>query len=267
MVELHLSEQNHKKMKKRFLMACLVVFTGSLIAQDHGSIIYKVTRKLETPDVSDEEKQRFSSLMAGMNTAKRQLDFKGKESVYYDITGEQEMKSSDVDASGGERVMVFKVAKNEDIYYKNLAENKYTNFKDLFGKKFLIQEDLVKYPWKLINEQKEIAGYVCMKATAVNDKGQELTAWYTPSIPISNGPDEFGGLPGLIVALDENQKERYYELESIDLTKEVNIEKPGKGDKVSKKKYDEIADKKRKEMQEMYGGKGNMIMIRTDRQE
>ena len=248
-------------------MLMAFTFLQVVYAQNQGIALYDVTRKMEAPDASDEEKQRFASLMAGMNTAQKRLDFKNGESIFYDITGEKEMSSSDVDATGGERKMVIKVAKNEDEYYKNFAENKYINKRDLFGKKFIINEAIVKYHWKMANEQQVIAGYTCMKAIAENDKGEPIVAWYTPSVAIPNGPDEYGGLPGLIVALDVNNKERYYELKSLDLGAEVTIVKPSKGDKVSKKKYDELAEQKRKEMQEMYGGKGNMIMIKTDRRE
>ena len=257
--------KTNKKMEK-ILMTLLVVFgINAIQAQHEGSLIYKATRKMETPDASEEDKQRMATIMAGMNTAKKKLDFNSEESLFYDVTGDQESRTSDVDASGGEKVMVIKVAKNEDLYYKNFDEKKYINKRDLFGKKFIINEDLVKFNWKMANEQKEIAGYTCMKAVTTNAKEQPVIAWFTASVSMPNGPDQYGGLPGLIIALDENNGERYYELESIDFEAKVIIEKPSKGDKVSQKKYDEIAEQKRKEMQEMYGGNGGMMIINRER--
>ena len=33
----------------------------------------------------------------------------------------------------------------------------------------------------------------------------DIVAWYTPQIPVSHGPAEFGGLPGLILELTTDE--------------------------------------------------------------
>ncbi|OUD36563.1 GLPGLI family protein [Flavobacterium sp. FPG59] len=72
---------------------------------------------------------------------------------------------------------------------------------------YLVKKDK-KIEWNLDNETKEINGFVCYKATAekkvVNSVGIfrfPIVAWYCPKIPLSYGPNGYGGLPGLILEL------------------------------------------------------------------
>lgn len=73
--------------------------------------------------------------------------------------------------------------------------------------KYIIKKE-TKRNWILENETKDINGFVCFKATAVktveNSKGifhYPIIAWYCPQIPLSYGPNGYGGLPGLILEL------------------------------------------------------------------
>lgn len=52
--------------------------------------------------------------------------------------------------------------------------------------------------WVLSDEEKEIEGYLCRKATA-RYLGRDWTVWYTEEIPLQNGPWLLWGAPGLIV--------------------------------------------------------------------
>ncbi len=234
-----------------------------MMAQESGSIIYKLTRKMEDAP-KDEDQKRFASLMAGANIAKKQLDFTKKESIFFDVTGERTSESSDIDANGGERKMVIKIAKNEEQFYKNFESQTFVNKQDLFGKTFLIKENFTDKKWKITTEKKDINNLSCIKATTINSKGENVIAWFAPSIPIFNGPESWDGLPGLIIELDENAGEFLYEVEEIKATKDIKITPPSEGDKISMKKFLELEEKKLKEMKEMYGGNGRMIMIKTE---
>ena len=44
---------------------------------------------------------------------------------------------------------------------------------------------------------------------------RKYEAWFTPDIPVSEGPLKFGGLPGLIMKLSDNLQEWTYEIEGI----------------------------------------------------
>ncbi len=37
----------------------------------------------------------------------------------------------------------------------------------------------------------------------------EVVAWYTPQIPVSNGPGEYWGLPGLILEINAEEQQFY----------------------------------------------------------
>ncbi len=58
--------------------------------------------------------------------------------------------------------------------------------------------------WSIQDSIKNCIGYDCVKATA-EFKGRKWIAWFSPEIPISDGPWKLCGLPGLILeAYDEN---------------------------------------------------------------
>ncbi|MGL2987422.1 GLPGLI family protein [Flavobacterium sp. RSSA_27] len=72
---------------------------------------------------------------------------------------------------------------------------------------YLVKKDK-SIEWSLENVTKEINGFVCYKAnavkTVVNSVGVfrfPIIAWYCPQIPLSYGPNGYGGLPGLILEL------------------------------------------------------------------
>lgn len=85
----------------------------------------------------------------------------------------------------------------EKWYYKDIKSNEllfsFYNGKDFYGK-----DNLLKWDWKIINETKEINGFVCKKAIS-EAFGYYFTAWFTEDIAINAGPDKFDGLPGLIL--------------------------------------------------------------------
>ncbi len=123
----------------------------------------------------------------------------------------------------------------DDEGYKTTIDNSnlraYKCFKDFNAKKIVInynsffklytlKDQLTSYDWKLENEFKDISGYKCRKATCFDMLGNEVIAWYSEDIPVSNGPKEFGGLPGLIVWLSAARSE--YTIQKIVLNPKSN---------------------------------------------
>lgn len=84
----------------------------------------------------------------------------------------------------------------------------------------------------------------------------EIVAWYTPQIPINQGPDDFWGLPGLILEVNADRTTILCTKIVMNPEEKDSIEKPEKGQEVTQKEYNDIITKKMQEMREMYGGRG-----------
>ena len=78
-------------------------------------------------------------------------------------------------------------------------------------------EPLHKVNWSLSKESKMIGKYLCYKAIGFYGQ-RKFVAWYTPEVPIPEGPYTFKGLPGLIVALNDFSNTYVFRL--VDLKKE-----------------------------------------------
>lgn len=84
-----------------------------------------------------------------------------------------------------------------------------------------------------------------------------VTAWYCPEIPVNQGPDEYWGLPGLIMEVNDGKTIIMCSKLVLNVKEKIEIKAPTGGDKVSQKEYDDIMMKKMKEMSEMGGGPGS----------
>jgi len=84
----------------------------------------------------------------------------------------------------------------------------------------------------------------------------EVVAWYTPQIPINQGPDGYWGLPGLILEINADRTTILCTKIVMNPEEKEDIDKPTKGDIVTQEEYTKITTKKMEEMREMYGGRG-----------
>ena len=167
--------------------------------------------------------------------------------------------------------------------YKNIGDNLYARENDLMGKAFLIKDSLNKLDWKLEKESKMIGQYAAFKATAIrkiepnaftamrrrrnteNDSTavakepteEIITAWYTPQIPVSQGPDEYWGLPGLILEVNAGRTVILCTKIVINPKEGLEIDQPDKGKEISRKDYEAVVAEKTKEMAERFSnGRG-----------
>lgn len=81
-------------------------------------------------------------------------------------------------------------------------------------------EDL-KLNWKILNEKQKIGEYNTQKATAQYG-GRTWTAWFSSDIPFQDGPYKFSGLPGLIVKIEDADKNYSWVLQGNKKMKEYN---------------------------------------------
>jgi GLPGLI family protein len=65
----------------------------------------------------------------------------------------------------------------------------------------LIKDTVRKIKWKITDETRDIAGYPCRRANALVLDSIYVVAFYTDKIPVSGGPESFGGLSGMILEL------------------------------------------------------------------
>ncbi|MCG2432004.1 GLPGLI family protein [Aequorivita xiaoshiensis] len=84
----------------------------------------------------------------------------------------------------------------------------------------------------------------------------EVIAWFTPQIPVSNGPGEFGGLPGLIMELNVYRTTLLCSKVVINPKSAEKIEAPKKGKKVTREEYIKIVQEKTEELRENFQNRG-----------
>ena len=273
-------------MKKIITVFALLLMTSIHAQNFKGRAIYKTHRKSSfeldsttfaaNPGIQEQMEAQMRKIFQKTFT----LDFTKLESIYKE---DQELDAPKGPSSNGS-VMVMMMGGNgsSDILYKNISENRMANKKELMGKVFLIKDNLVAYDWKLTGETKNIGNYTCYKA--VHEREEEsieinmidgevkeekvtkkttLVAWYTPDVPISNGPSNYGGLPGLI--LEVNDGDLTIVCSEIILNpKEINkINEPAKGKIVTRQKFGKISIEKTKEMMDRYRTRdGNGMKIK-----
>lgn len=103
--------------------------------------------------------------------------------------------------------------------FKNPAEGKIQFVEKIFKDKFKYEEDLKSQDWQIQAETKEISGYMAQKATT-SFAGREYIAWFTPEIPIPDGPYKFNGLPGFIIEIADLKDHYHFKLTGFEILKE-----------------------------------------------
>jgi GLPGLI family protein len=239
-----------------------------------------------TPDMQ----KRIEESMKKMFEKTFILNFNKTASIYK----EEEKLEASAQGGGGMR-MWSSMMGGGGTYYKNVKDKQYSNDKEYMGKEFLVKDSLTSLAWKMEAETRVIGGYTCYKATAVKkpsatdfrnlrprkedaDKkeGEKpaadkktnfldavevpkeivITAWYTPEIPVSQGPEGYWGLPGLILEVNDGKTVLLCSKVVLNPKVKAEIKAPSKGKVISQKEYDETVMKKMEEWREMNQGRG-----------
>jgi GLPGLI family protein len=276
----------------RMTVLALTLMISWVNAQDfQGIATYKTQHKI---DIKMDSTQMNSDMQAKMmEVMKKQfqktftLTFDREASIY------KEEESLDKPQMGGNGFQIEMLGGGgADVLYKNTKGKRYTDQKDTMGKIFLVKDELQPINWKLESDSKFIGEYQCYKATytkmvekseifsnsgstnkeekdeekAPEFEEQTVTAWYTPQIPVSNGPAMYQGLPGLILEVHDGKLTIMCSKIVLNTEDKVSIEEPSKGKEVNQTTYDDIMDKKAKELMERYaprkGSKSEGIEIR-----
>ena len=139
---------------------------------------------------------------------------------------------------------------SENKLFKNFKKSHYTYKKDLLGKVFSIQDSIKTKKWRITDDIKTIGRYNCNKAILnykINDSTNiQIEAWFTTQIPITNGPDIYDGLPGLILQLNDGSYT--YLCKKIELfNDDIEIKEPKGGKVVNQLEFDKVLREKEKE--------------------
>ena len=222
---------------------------------------------------SEQEKKQIMTRMKSFLEKTYTLSFNKTESTF-----KEDVK---LDAPGASRSR-WGSSNGQGSIYKNLKDKQMIEDVEMFSKRFLILEDMEQPKWELGTETKKIGQYTAYKATMVKiDKSVDfgsifgrrgrgrgnqqkdstktnsekpdvrtlaVTAWYTPQIPVSSGPQSYWGLPGLILELNAGRTTMLCTELALNPSEAVEIQKPNKGKEVNREEYNKIIKVKTDEL-------------------
>lgn len=271
-------------MRKIFLAltVMLVAFTSAFAQVKEGKLIYE--RKINMYRMITDPEMR--ARIPEFRTEKFELLFNEQASMFKTIPEEEAPDPFANSGGGGERGgMRFNFRMPETATYTDITNQMQYESRSLFEKDFLIIDSLKPISWKLSEETKTIAKFVCKKATTMitpqqmnmrfgggggrnrnnadttapaKPKEIELVVWYTESIPVSVGPDAYAGLPGAILEVDSDNGGNV--ITASEFTAKYaakELKQPTKGDKMNRAQFAESMKKIMEDMQRG-GGMGGM---------
>jgi GLPGLI family protein len=219
-----------------------------------GVITYEVKVNMHRRLPPDREGMK--EMMPEFNIHSDQLFFNEKESLYKPVIEEED----DFADEGGNVRMRF--MRPEAEYYFNHSASKCVRLQEFMGKKYLIEDSLKITPWKFGSEVKTINGYECRQATLyIEDRKQNIVAWYTDKLRPYMGPENFNTLPGTVIQIDMNNGERVITAQKIEkrTLKKGELKIPSGGTKITEKEFRKMMEA---QMQRM-GREGGNVMIRN----
>ncbi|MDI1318152.1 GLPGLI family protein [Flavobacterium sp.] len=236
-------------------------------AEYFSKYIFKKDKTIE--DKVDDDLELSALIKEALNKSSQKsflLTFSKIDAVYE----ENEVLEQPNAATGGMSISIKMSGAGKK--YINTKEKILLAEDEIFGKEFLIEEPLTQPSWNLKEESKKIGDYTCFKAELIipvtqkqKDDYQEylkkeekkpalfkqeepkdnvVTAWYTPEIPVSFGPNNYWGLPGLILEINEENQIILCSKVTLNSKAKSEIKRPKNGEKVSQNKFDEIQKKK-----------------------
>lgn len=239
-------------------------------------------------EMSEEMKKTVATMMKSALEKTYVLTFNKDESIY-----KEQEKLDAAPMNPGFKMMMSSYTPGTQ--YKNIKTGQIVEENEFFGKQFLVTDSIKTLDWQITKESKTIGQYIAFKATAIkkvdpNDYSMarpkkkdekenaevkkdstetqdpmdmieipeqiEVTAWFTPQIPVSNGPGEFAGLPGLILELNVYRTTLLCSKIVMNPKESEKIEPPKKGKEVTRAEYVKIVKEKTDEMRENFRNSG-----------
>ena len=232
---------------RRYILIPIFLFqTLNCFSQNkdiYGTVYYRFQKNKNQIINGEKTKQHEKEILEGlyefMSNVKFKLEFVNKKSIFAVSDG----LDNGLKPKGG--LFADKLISNGS-YYSDLNKNLQLRKVD---EEILVKSQPSKLKWTLTQETKKINNYLCYKAissaTNKNSSGEysfEIIAWYAPKIPVSFGPKQFIGLPGLILELKDTHY-TFYAAEIELFPKEKPVIKIFKGKIITEEKYREIQRK------------------------
>lgn len=279
-----------KKLGQRITLMLGLIVAGmiTLSAQNfEGKAIYQSARKMSglgfkgegmTPEMEEQLKQQ----MAQQFQREYELTFNLSESVWKEA---ESLGGGPATAAAGGMVIQMSTV-GGGLTYKNTSENLFMQESDVFGKPFLVKDELEPREWELTQETKKIGNYTAYKAiftdyregmsmsfNSEEDENQmetvidtiQIEAWYTPEIPVSQGPTNYWGLPGLIMEVNDGSMSYVCTKVILNPEEKVKIKRPSKGKEVTREELRAITEEKTQEMMKKYSNGGGDVQIKIGR--
>ena len=267
-------------MKKiKLVLGLLIVLTSlntSATAQmKEGKISYerKINMHRNLPD------PQMKSMVPEFRTDKFELIFNESVSLFRSVVDDEAPDPFANAGGGGGGGMRMNFRMPTANTYTDMAKQMQYEERAFFEKEFLIIDSLKQYKWKLSEETKTIAKQLCKKATTMitapqmmrmrvsmgrggenntdttantprAPKETELVVWYAENIPVSFGPDNYSGLPGVIMEIDQDNGATVTTAVEVSAKyPKKELVAPTKGDKMNRVQFQENMQKLMQEMQ------------------
>ena len=240
-----MQKQIEERMKKMFEKTFILNF-------DKSASIYKEEEKLDAPGQQSGGRM-MTSMMGGGGTHYKNVkekqyvvdrEFFGKEFLIKDSLPKYDWKLE----GESKQIGTYTCFKATAIVKVN--ESDFRNFR--FRNKDKKEEEAKAETAKDTTKAK--------KTNFTDDwempKENTITAWYCPEIPINQGPENYWGLPGLILEVNDGKTVILCTKVVMNSKEKAEIKPATKGKEVSQTEYNEIIKKKMEEMREMNSGPG-----------
>jgi GLPGLI family protein len=226
--------------KRMLLLVLILTSLQALHAQvKEGRVVYQ--RKMNMYRRLQDESMK--GMVPEFDSTKTEILFSADESLYRNIKEAEDIR--DQAGQDNDRPVVhIRFGGGDDQTYKNYSLEKMIRQRELGPKKYIIEDSFPHQVWKLQSDTQTIGGYLCKKATTKGRQDNPITAWYTEEIQSPAGPEDLGGLPGLILKLDINDGEVVFTPLTIDtkgLDKKL-VQAPTDGKKISREAFRKMLD-------------------------
>lgn len=184
---------------KLYFFILFLLGTITTNAQIANSLEKRLVYRLDyQPDTTDSKRIETEFFL---------LDFSDKRSVFRSEA--THVKDSILNADNPNNLLGTPKTQFRYTIVKKSENNTIISYYDYTTFKFIVENEPVILDWEIQEESKEILGYTCLAATT-NFKGRTYTAFFTESIPVSDGPYKFKGLPGMILELYDTENHFHF---------------------------------------------------------